>query len=363
MRRYFSELLGNDDVKRRIGAAIDGDSVPHAFLIEGPEGSGKSTLAGLIAEALNCERRVGGRASEPTFDFGAVGLSSSDGALPCGVCNRCRRIREGNFTDIKYLTRRDGRATVGVDEVRDFREDMFLSATESDYKIYVIDDAESMTVEAQNALLTILEEPPAGVIIIMLATECDRILTTIKSRVQHIAMTRFSADELRRELVARSPEAALLQRESPESFDGIIMSAEGILGRAIALSDAKRAAENAEDRQETEALIAAIAPKSTYSALYRAIAALPTKRSELTASLERLTAALRDLITVKEAPGAVTLFYKSAETAAKISSELGIRRLLSVYDAVNEAHMLNSRNGNISNIIANLTGKIRAVKN
>ena len=135
MRRYFPRLYGNKKTKERIGSAIDNKTLPHAFLVIGESGSGKTTLATEIAAALNCERR---------------GDASS--ALPCGECNCCRRIYDGNFPDLKVLSKQKDRATIGVDAIKDFREDMFLSSTESEYKIYVIDDAECMTTEAQNAL-------------------------------------------------------------------------------------------------------------------------------------------------------------------------------------------------------------------
>ena len=89
-REYFTELYGNDAVKSRLGSAIDNVTLPHAFLILGPDGSGKKTLASLLTMALNCVRKN---------DKGAP--------LPCGVCNTCRRIREGNFTDITRLSKSD----------------------------------------------------------------------------------------------------------------------------------------------------------------------------------------------------------------------------------------------------------------
>ena len=138
MRRYFPALLGNEKTKSRIGAAIDGGTLPHALLIGGAFGSGKTTLAIEIAAALNCEKKGDGASS-----------------LPCGECGCCKRIRELNFPDLKVLSKPKDRATLGVDAIKDFREDMFLSSTESDYKIYVIDDAETMTTEAQNALLVL----------------------------------------------------------------------------------------------------------------------------------------------------------------------------------------------------------------
>ena len=140
MRRYFTRLHGNDTVKKRLGAAILSESLNHALLIAGPDGSGKNTLATEIAAALNCEKK--GDQVSP---------------LPCGTCNTCRRIYEENYTDIKRLKRDSSKATIGVEELRLFREDMFLSATESDYKIYIIEDADKMTPNAQNALLKVLE--------------------------------------------------------------------------------------------------------------------------------------------------------------------------------------------------------------
>ena len=352
MKRYFPELVGNAAVKERIGRAIDEGNVPHAFLIEGPVGSGKSTLARMIAMALNCEARGGG---------GMLSLFGGGGdALPCGGCDACRRIREGNFTDFKILARREGRATVGVDEVRDLREDIFLSATESDHKVYVLDDAECMTPEAQNALLKVLEEPPSGVVMILLATESDRILTTVKSRVQLISMSRFSAEELESELLRRSPEAVALKRESPEKLRAVIMAADGILGRAIELSDPRLAAECADERRECIEIIAA-AQRSGYSQIYRALGNLPTKRSELIRSLERMMLALRDLVAVRSDEGARTLFFISRDEALETAGDMSVQRMLALFDAINEAHEYISKNANVGNIITNLAGKIKFI--
>ena len=177
MSKYFSALYGNEAVKDRLGRAIRSGTLAHAFLVSGPDGSGKTTLAMEIAAALNCERREGAE-------------------LPCHVCNTCRRIKDGSFIDVKWLEKPKDKMTIGVGEVRTFREDMFLSATESDYKIYIIDNADKMTPNAQNALLKVLEEPPSNVVIFMLSESDDAILTTIKSRAQYVAMERFDEDGL-----------------------------------------------------------------------------------------------------------------------------------------------------------------------
>ena len=139
MRKYFSALYGNSALKTRLGTAIDRGTLPHAFLVTGPSGSGKKTFALELAAAINCERK-------------------NDGTLPlpCRECNTCKRIIENNYTDITRLSRQSGKATIGVEEVRLFRDDMFLSPTESSFKTYIIEEADKLTANAQNALLTVL---------------------------------------------------------------------------------------------------------------------------------------------------------------------------------------------------------------
>ena len=343
MREYFPKLLGNFSTKQRIGASIEKNTLPHAFLISGPSGCGKSVLATEIAAALNCEKK------------GEV-----DAPLPCGRCNTCKRIYEENFTDVKTLFKKKDRATVGVDEVKDMREDMFLSSTESDYKIYVFDDAETMTTEAQNALLKVLEEPPVNVIILLLARESDRILTTIKSRTQFVAMTRFSNEELLEHLLRTSSQARSLKVSNPDKLYGIIMSADGKLGYAQRLADPKMTVANEEERSETLRIIDSIHPRRGYTDILSAVSSLPQKRAELISSLERITLALRDLIVLKHDAGARLLFFISKEEAEKASAGISLMRLLSVYHAINEAHELCSKNANITNLVTNLSARIKS---
>ena len=342
VRSYFPGLLGNEDTRNRIGRAIEAGTVPHAFLIGGPSGIGKSTLATEMAAAINCEN-----------------MSDIDTALPCGRCNNCRRIYEGNYPDVKLLSKKKDKATLGVEAVKDFREDMFLSSTESEYKIYVIDDAECMTPEAQNALLKVLEEPPRSVIILLLAKECDRILTTIKSRAQYIAMTRFEESELSQWLIQHSPEARALKSTDPDRFDGIIMSADGRLGLAKNLLSKRLSDSNEEERGEIIKLIRSMGQKGSYADIHSALSAFPSKRAELSLSFERLMNALRDLIVIKYDESAKTVFFPNRQAAINACGDISVKRLISLYDAVNEAHELCARNANVSNLIASLCSNVR----
>lgn len=345
MKNYFPRLIGNDETKERLCRAIDAGRLPHAFLIGGPSGSGKSTLATEMAAAINC----------------LAGDDSS--SLPCGACNNCRRIYEGNFPDLKILSKKKDKATLGVEAVKDFREDMFLSSTEAEFKIYVIDNAECMTPEAQNALLKVLEEPPKSVIIILLATECDRILTTIKSRAQYIAMARFNEEEMESILLDRSDEARSMQIGDKERFKAVIMSADGRIGVAQNLLSRKSSEENFEEFTETVKIISVITQKSSYADIRGAISMLPTKRADLLVALERLMSALRDLIVVQYSQGAKTVFFPDAESTKKHCGRPSAKRLTAVYDIINEAHELCTKNANVANLLATLASKIKTGTN
>ena len=341
MEKYFSRLYGNEKTKSRIGAAIENATMPHAFLIGGDSGSGKTILATEIAAALNCENRGKGQ------------------ALPCGECNACKRIRNHNFPDLKFLSKPKDKATLGVDAIKDFREDMFLSSTESDYKIYVIDDAECMTTEAQNALLKVLEEPPIGVIILILARECDKILTTIKSRAQYIPMARFTEKELEKYLVDISPDAKILLRDDPEKFHAIVMSSDGRLGLGINLANKKLAEECATERQEIISIVRAFCSGRSYKEIYSAVSVLPQKRNELMFCFEKIISALRDLIVIKQSEGALLTFFSTRDEAAAAGASVSVKKLLSVYDEIQKAHELCAKNANISNLVSNLAARIK----
>ena len=344
MKSCFPGVLGNKKTRERIGSAILAGTLPHALLVIGPDGSGKSTLAREIAAALNCERR------------------ESDGVpLPCGECNCCKRIYASNFPDVKTLSRPKDRATIGVEAIKDFREDMLLSSTESEYKIYVIDDAECMTTEAQNALLKVLEEPPSRVIIIMLSREGDKILTTIKSRAQQIYTERFAKEELREHLMKLSPDARLLSVTDPKRLDDVIMSADGRLGRAITLTDSRLAEENEAQRKEVCEIIRCITDKHGYAEIQTALSHLSSKRGELMEGLEMLIGALRDIIAAKSYDACTTVFYSSAAEALAVCPTVSVKRLMAVYDELMAAPERISKNAGISNVIATLGARLKFI--
>ncbi len=343
MREYFSDVFGNAAVKLRLGRAVESGTLSHALLLVGPKGSGKSTLATEIVRALNCEKKA------------------DDGApLPCGVCRSCRRIKDGNFTDIMRISRGE-RATIGVDEVRLLKEDAYLSATESSYKAYIIEEADTMTPNAQNALLKILEEPPKNVIIILLAGSKDRILTTVNSRAQTVTLERFKEEDIEKYLLSHSDKARLYEKASPELLRGILMSSDGRIGRALELIWDKEAKENREERELCESIISAMRPGTSYSELYTALSKLPQSRADFISALELLISAIRDITLIRMDSDVPLLFYTSRETPMSLVRDMKTKRLLVLYEILSGALEDANKNVSVSTIIADLGVKIKFI--
>jgi len=317
MRSVFTGLFGNENTARRISSAILSGALPHAMLIVGPRGSGKHTLAREIAAAANCERRDEG-----------------DYPLPCRTCNRCHRIYNGNFPDISILSRESGKATIGVEQMREFRSDMFLSATEADCKFYIIEDADLLTPAAQNSLLKVLEEPPSGVHILLLAAEADKILSTIKSRAQLVQTELFPRDRLRGYVCRLSDTAKSLAAHEPDTLDGIILASGGVIGQALEYLDDRSSGEVGSRREAVMSIISVLPKKTPFSALYSKITSLPEKRGELRSVLELFVTALSDMIKFKVEKSADMLFFLSEDAASEASEGLGIKRLTAIYDII-----------------------------
>lgn len=157
----FRQIIGHKDVIRHLQNAIEANKVSHAYILNGEKGSGKKTIARVFARALNCE---------------------SDEERPCDKCHSCRQANSGNHPDIMEITH-DKPNSISVDDIREqIVEDVQVRPYSSPYKVYIISDAEKMTMQAQNALLKTIEEPPSYVVVLLLTTNASSLLPTILSR-------------------------------------------------------------------------------------------------------------------------------------------------------------------------------------
>lgn len=160
----FSEVVGQDVAVRILQNALKMNRISHAYLFAGPRGVGKTSVARIFAKALNCEKGLG--------------------VEPCNSCSSCRKIIEGSSFDVLEI---DGASNRGVEEVRALKERVNLAPVEGKYKVYIIDEVHMLTVEAFNALLKTLEEPPPRVIFILATTEPHKLPLTIRSRCMFLA--------------------------------------------------------------------------------------------------------------------------------------------------------------------------------
>ena len=168
----FDDLVGQNYVSEIIKKEILNNQISHAYLFAGPRGTGKTSTAKIIAKMINC-------------------LNLGEDGTPCGKCVNCLNINNNN--DVVEI---DAASNNGVDEIRELRDKVNLVPTTSKYKIYIIDEVHMLTIQAFNALLKTLEEPPAHVIFILATTELHKIPITVVSRCQKFQFVKFSLEDV-----------------------------------------------------------------------------------------------------------------------------------------------------------------------
>lgn len=180
----FEKVVGHEKVITHLNNSIQSGRVAHCYLFVGEDGIGKRMVATEFAKKLLCETPDG------------------PSARPCGTCPACVAVDRGSHPDLKYI-RHEKPATIGVDDVREqLNGDIVIRPYRADRKIYIIDEAELLNVQAQNAILKTIEEPPSYAVILLLSNNRDVFLETIRSRS---VLVEFQP--LRREDVAKYVEA------------------------------------------------------------------------------------------------------------------------------------------------------------
>ena len=215
----FSDVAGQEVIARTLTNAIRSNRVAHAYLFTGPRGVGKTSMARILAKALACEQG-------PTTE-------------PCGICANCRMISDSAHPDVVEI---DAARFNGVDAIRDLSDSATFSPSLARLRIYILDEVHMLSTSAWNALLKLLEEPPAHVRFIFATTEVDKVLPTVLSRCQRFDFRSISLDDIvgrLREIAAKEGgklSDAVLFRIARAAGGGM-RDAQTLLDQLIAVSD------------------------------------------------------------------------------------------------------------------------------
>lgn len=204
----FAEIIGHEQIIQHLKNAIEMDKISHAYIFNGPDQSGKNMLAEAFAMALQC---------------------AQGGTEPCMECRSCKQAVNHNQPDIIYVTHEKPN-TLSVAEIREqLVNDIDVKPYSSKYKIYIVDEAEKMNQQAQNALLKTIEEPPAYAVILLLTSNADAFLPTILSRCVTLNLKVVADDKIRKYLMEK-------WRVPDYQADVCVAFAQGNVGKAIALA-------------------------------------------------------------------------------------------------------------------------------
>lgn len=266
--KVLAEIVEQEHIVRTLSNAIKQGRMAHAYLFTGPRGTGKTTIARVLARSLNCEKG-------PTL-------------TPCGVCASCRAIDAGTSVDVREI---DAASNRGINDIREIRQALQYVA-ESRYKIYIIDEVHMLTLEAFNALLKTLEEPPANIIFILATTEVHKVPLTILSRCQRYDFRRISPQGMimQMRMIAQDGHFTI----SEDALQVLAIRAQGGMRDALSLLD--QCLSYAGDHIALDDLLAVLGSVDKQTLQQAIQAMLAGDIPELLALLDRIESEGKDLI-------------------------------------------------------------------
>ena len=283
----FEGLLGNERLKENLKTSVSRGRLSHFYLISGPAGSGKRTLARLLAAAILCR----------------------GGEKPCLSCPACRKVMADTHPD--FITIDDPeKKTVPVELIRQARADIYVQPNEADKKIYLFPRGQDMGIPGQNALLKVLEEPPAYGVFLVLTDNPEKLLPTIRSRCVELSLQSLPEQLLRRQLQQAFPEA------EQDAVTAAIARSGGYLGQAKALLE-----EGTAVSPQTEAFVRSFSQRDTMGLIQVLVPMERWKREQLLECLTQWTELLESALVCRS--GMPVLFGMARElSTARSSPEL-----------------------------------------
>lgn len=304
---FLKNVYGNQKQKAYFSSLIQEGKYAHAYILEAPKGAGKKTFAKALAATL-AEHSEKGNFEETE--------------------KKCNRILEGTSPDVMMLKREDSKKTIGVDAVRDFCGTVFLTPSELNFKMYIFDEADALTPAAQNALLKIIEEPPAGVYMVLLCENSLTLLSTVRSRAQKIQLEIFEASAL----YTYAKKNELKGAEDDEKLSFAIRMAGGSIGKLKSLLDEETFAFSA--YSAAKKLIEGQADKNrsvSYFGFLKQITDFANTREALFALTENLSLAYGDLIRIQNHEEG-RLFFFTEKEAESLSLRFATASLLKSFE-------------------------------
>lgn len=317
----FSAILGHDGAKAHLQAALADRQMSHAYLLEGTHGVGKKTLANAFVKTLLCQAPIAGPNGQQDC---------------CGRCQSCRSFDHDNHPDVKRIRTLPDKNTISVKQIRDeLVKDISIRPYGGQYKIYLIEEAERLTVEAQNAMLKTLEEPPAYGLIIMMAESAAAFLPTILSRCVKISLQPLDSKVVKAELGRRGVESGKA---------GIAAAfAQGSIGQALKLCED----ENFEEMRTELFQFLSRVPQLSQLEVMKGSQLWDQFKSEQEALFSLLLIWYRDILVYQETRDpAQILCADQLETIASMASYYENRKLIQITDKVLDIHKKLKANAN-----------------
>ena len=306
-------------MREKLLGLVAQDRLPHACVLESGTAEERMALAKDLAKALVCKSGVN---------------------RPCNTCDACRKADGGNHPDILFVGPENGRKTISVETVRNMRDNAYVLPNEADRKVYIIDPADTMQDYAQNALLKLLEEPPAYCSFLLLTDTSEKLLETVRSRAVTLTMAPLSRQQLAAALREREPGA------SQEDLARAMGRGDGYLGAALEAVHTP----DTELEAQSRSLLRAFASGDELELL---TALLPLEKMNRQELLRLLTLLRRSLVRAMD-PGALPT------EEAKLLSGCGAGRLYQAAEAAGHAINLLQANGSAGHAVGSLMANISA---
>lgn len=315
-------MLFNRTEKEKLLSEIASGKLSHAYLIEGGEGCGKTYFARFAAAAVLCT------GDKP----------------PCGKCPSCVKALAGSHPDLFYFSP-DKKASMGVETVRDIKKSLFFMPNDGDRKVYIIDDAQKMTVQAQNALLKFIEEPPASVLFFIVADKKESLLPTVVSRTRIISLAPSDNADIRRFLMSES------KKNGGEQIDEAINMAEGSPGKALKLL--------CRDFSRQRQLCLDFMPVLVSTSKSDAMAFLLSMKLNRDGVKEFFTLLMTALADVMNARFGRATRLLSRDAAAEYAKSITDRKNAYLFDLATEAVVRAEENANINLLLMTFAAKLK----